>query len=1226
MHEREIFEQASELLDPVEREAFLDQVCGADQALRTRIEALLASHEHASGFLNVPVLEQIRPAVTSGNPTTIESHNGDPLADDLTSESDDSQPLDLSFLKPSAKSDSLGTLGHYEVLRVLGHGAFGIVLLAFDEKLHRQVAIKVMNPQLAATSPPRKRFLREARSAAAIKHENIVQVYSVEEEPLPYLVMEYIEGQTLQEKLDTCGPLDVPEVLHLGRQMALGLAAAHAQGLIHRDIKPGNILLEQGAEQRVKITDFGLARAADDASMTQTGFIAGTPMYMAPEQARGETLDQRADLFSMGSVLYQMTSGRAPFRASTTMGVLKRVAEETPRPIRDIIPEVPAWPCAIIAKLHAKSPEDRFQSAQEVVALLEKCQQALIKGVVPELTGLSVSEPTNTDSEPQHATVTTTARQKERTSPWGWRAVAAAVLGLAVVIGVGEATGVTRLATTMIRLTRGEGTLVIEADDPGLSIAVEGEQLTIAGAGVKELKLVPGSYTVVATKDGAPVKHELVQITRGGRQVLKVTLEPGKGVESETTPAATVPKPASPSNQSSLVAVNLTPPEPLGTWEMGPEPSWFQRRPLQIKNGDPLPGIVDRPAILPGIKRWNVETVWPKANLTAAQFSPDGQWLAIGSVDGKVRIYEAATMTLATVLPGHGNEHGAWDFSWHPDSERLAVAADNYGTLRLWTRHGELLFEEAGLFHSVCWNRRGDLLADGNSGGLRLRQPDSKVAKVLSDGLGVSSPGLLQWSPGDTTLACWHNDGKLRRWNVESGATEVLLENLPAQFITLAWSSTGWLAVPDGKQLKLFDPDGHLSQSLDYKAGPVAWHPNGQQVYLAEPLRAYDIEKKAFVATIKEVQYGVRFLACCPDGTRLFSGVGYGHSRLRTYSPDLEQQLFASAETTTSLRHLAWSHDGLKLASIDADDDRIRLWTADGQAAGEVAAAKNLQLAAWSPDDRELIAAGNEGVWLGNTSSGLRRVLQFAVPSLAWSPDGTRVALGTLTGRVVVIDRAGNVREDLEAGTGLTHVAWSPATNRLVAHCEQKLLLCDPSEGWTLKPWGETAAAPRRDFPPVWSPDGNLLSVDRDGWYDRAGQRITKPEREFASNWRPDGKQYLAWFNIYKFQASGLAVARQYKEDFHAVNHPVYHPRGHLLVTGHNTAEIVAWREADLQPHWHAVLLPEGKSATFSAAGELLDGKEDAVEKYLVYYVEREDGRIEMLKPSEFQKLLPSIP
>jgi serine/threonine protein kinase len=383
--EQSIFLAALEIADPAERSAYLGRACGRDAALRGRVEELLAAHERPGAFLDVPACEQMAagppPPVT--DTVALEGHaEGEDVVavrrDRPAADRTEGGPpgggdeIDLNFLGPSARPGSLGRLGHYEVLEVLGHGGFGIVLKAFDERLHRVVAIKVMAPQLASTSPARKRFLREARASAAIRHENVVDIHFVEEQPIPYLVMEYVAGETLQQKLNRVGPLEAPEVLRIGRQVAGGLAAAHAMGLVHRDIKPSNVLLESGVEQRVKITDFGLARAADDASLTQSGFIAGTPMYMAPEQARGEAIDHRADLFSLGSVLYVMYSGRPPFRASTTLAVLKRVTDDVPRPIREIIPEVPEWLCAVVARLHAKRPEDRFGSAREVADLLRR--------------------------------------------------------------------------------------------------------------------------------------------------------------------------------------------------------------------------------------------------------------------------------------------------------------------------------------------------------------------------------------------------------------------------------------------------------------------------------------------------------------------------------------------------------------------------------------------------------------------------------------------------------------------------------------------------------------------------------------------------------------------------------------------------------------------------------------------------------------------------------------
>jgi formylglycine-generating enzyme required for sulfatase activity/acetyl esterase/lipase len=348
-----------------ERDAYLDSVCSDDADLRARVQRLLEAHPRVGDFLARPAIDNLS-ALHPPEDTTMP--HGD---------SEGALVEGLDFLEAPTRPGSLGRLGHYEVLEVLGRGGFGIVVKAFDEVLHRVVAIKMMAPQLATTSPARKRFLREARASAAVRHENVIAIHAIEEQPIPFLVMDFIAGETLQQRLDRTGPLDVAEVLCLGRQIALGLAAAHEKGLIHRDIKPSNILLGSGIEEAVKITDFGLARAADDASLTKSGVIVGTPMYMAPEQAQGELIDHRADLFSLGSVLYVMCSGRPPFRASTTLAVLKRVAEDTPRPIREIIPEVPEWLCAIVARLHTKKASDRFQTAREVADLLGRCFEEL---------------------------------------------------------------------------------------------------------------------------------------------------------------------------------------------------------------------------------------------------------------------------------------------------------------------------------------------------------------------------------------------------------------------------------------------------------------------------------------------------------------------------------------------------------------------------------------------------------------------------------------------------------------------------------------------------------------------------------------------------------------------------------------------------------------------------------------------------------------------------------
>ena len=200
------------------------------------------------------------------------------------------QPLQiqsvLDALRPTDDPEMLGRLGGYEVSGVVGAGGMGVVLKAVDKSLDRTVAIKVMAPHLASSGAARKRFAREAKAAAAVLHPNVIAIHSVSnDESLPYLVMPYMRGTSLQKRLDREGPLSLLEILRIGSQIAAGLAAAHAQGLVHRDIKPANILLEDGVE-RVTITDFGLARAVDDATITHSGVIAGTPQYMSPEQAR----------------------------------------------------------------------------------------------------------------------------------------------------------------------------------------------------------------------------------------------------------------------------------------------------------------------------------------------------------------------------------------------------------------------------------------------------------------------------------------------------------------------------------------------------------------------------------------------------------------------------------------------------------------------------------------------------------------------------------------------------------------------------------------------------------------------------------------------------------------------------------------------------------------------------------------------------------------------------
>jgi len=279
----------------------------------------------------------------------------------------------VDFLEPAMEAGSLGRLNDIEIREVIGQGGNGIVLKGYQKELNRLVSVKVMAPHLATSAAARQRFAREAQATAAIVHPNVMPVLTVHSQSqLPYLVMPYVDCESLQQRLDREGTLATLDVLRIGYQVAWGLAAAHAQGLVHRDVKPANILLARNVD-RVMLTDFGLARAVDDATLTGTGLIAGTPLYMSPEQARGDSVSTGSDLFSLGSVMYAMSTGRPPFRAQTSYGILRRVIEDKQRPVSELNPEIPAWMEGLINRLLSKECDSRFATADEVANTLQEC-------------------------------------------------------------------------------------------------------------------------------------------------------------------------------------------------------------------------------------------------------------------------------------------------------------------------------------------------------------------------------------------------------------------------------------------------------------------------------------------------------------------------------------------------------------------------------------------------------------------------------------------------------------------------------------------------------------------------------------------------------------------------------------------------------------------------------------------------------------------------------------
>jgi serine/threonine protein kinase len=534
------------------------------------------------------------------------------------------QPV-LPFLKPSDDPAYIGRLHHFEISRVIGRGGMGIVLEGFDTHLQRTVAIKVLNPEYSKNEVARQRFCREGRAAAAISHEHVVAMHQVareDEGEVAFLVMQYIEGDTLENLLKDRKVLPPAEAARIAMQVAAGLAAAHEREMVHRDIKPANILIEHSTN-RVKLTDFGLARATDDVRLTRTGIVTGTPLYMSPEQATGETADERSDLFSLGAVLYEMLTGKSPFEAPSIVGVMKRIMDETPSPPAKLNPEVPASLSELTMALLDKNPQRRPESAALVAHTLAEI--AANERTISPLQVPSIAMPRDKRTTGSHRLVS------KHTLNAAWAIGLIGIVSLVAAIGLFVAFRSGSTGETLLPAEQVEFPAIVLAGNPGTVWAVD---------------FAPGGDRVVtAIEDGS------VRLWDIGQQKVVRSFDAHRGIVWMIQYHPTRPLVATSGDDGMVKLWDAESLELLQEWN-----AHSSVRKIAFSPDGSRIVAGDRDGV---IHIWHIDSGRPLAEITqpgsifGVDWSPDGRLIASVGSDKIVRVWDAETLEPRQTLPGH---------------------------------------------------------------------------------------------------------------------------------------------------------------------------------------------------------------------------------------------------------------------------------------------------------------------------------------------------------------------------------------------------------------------------------------------------------------------------------------------------------------------------------------------------------------------------------------------
>lgn len=640
----------------------------------------------------------------------------------------------LAFLEPAEDPVYIGRLQQFLISRVIGRGGMGVVLEGFDPDLQRSVAIKVLHSKFQNDESSIERFCREGRAAAAISHEHVVpmhQVARVEDEGVAFLVMQLIEGKTLEDMLKEQSPMPPAESARIAMQMAAGLSAAHQQGLVHRDIKPGNILIE-ASTGRVKLTDFGLARINDEVKLTRTGMLLGTALYMSPEQALGNPVDERSDLFSLGAVMYEMATGKAAFDAPTPVGVMKLIMDKDPVPPHKVNPDVSKPTSDLIMQLLAKTPNKRPDSASAVA-------QALA-AIVTEHGPISpLQVPVVASSEVKKLSKEHSVAAKTFAFG-GWLLAATAIAGLVLVSLAGYRSGPTEPADGMVsvKLNSSAG----DAED----VSDQFSWVTFSDN--------PGTvWSIDFSSDGQTIAAGI-----GDGSVRFWNIDQQKVARSFNAHAGNV--------------WNVKFHPTLDLFATAGDDSWVK---------------------LWNLDTFDVTQGWKLDNtVRAIAFSPDGKTLAAGDRAGELHLYNVKTGREVESIKIEGTTILGIDYS---HDGKFIAAAGSDKTVRVYDaqtlEQRQSFTGHQGPVYSVSFSQDSPLLASvGFKSETWIWNAETGQNVLKVDGLGDDN-WAVGFCGGDRHLLTGGQDGTARFWDMDDGASVATFYGHTAAVHDFAFDRTG---------------------------------------------------------------------------------------------------------------------------------------------------------------------------------------------------------------------------------------------------------------------------------------------------------------------------------------------------------------------------------------------------------------------------------------------------